>query len=210
MYLSFKYKTGGFTLIELMVSIAIMAVILTVIMLNQKSYTEVAILVNTADELGLSISEAQAYGVAVKERVTGSTDFTSGYGISLALFEQEANVGYIFFSDRNGSLYYDGNWACSTGEASECLKKAVFSGGNEIYELCRVRDNPNNPYQCNIGRIDITFSRPSTEARIKSFNQQGNLMDDDPDFIGARIGIRSPGGMVKSIIVYYTGQISIQ
>jgi len=207
----FKNKERGFTLIELMVTIGIMAVILTVILMNQRNYTEVASLSNLADSLSLTISQAQAYGIAVKEVSPGSADFGTAYGITLSILSSGSNTSYLFFADKNGNGYYDGSWSCPVDGASECLERVDFSGGNYINELCRVRDNPNNPYQCNnIGRIDISFIRPIPEAQMMFFNQSGNLIDYDPEFIGARISVRSPGGITRSVIVYYTGQVSVQ
>ena len=101
----------GFTLIELLVSLAIMAVITTVIMFNQGNYTDAAALRNAADDLGLTFTEAQTYGIAVRERQADSSDFTSAYGVSITLLEQGAQTGYISFFDRNANEYYDSGWA---------------------------------------------------------------------------------------------------
>jgi len=201
---------GGFTLMELLVSISIMTVMLTVVVLNQSKYTDNATLFNLADEIGLTISQAQAYGVGVKEFSPGSNEFSASYGLTFSLLASGSNKAYLSFADRNGDKIYGGDWSCPIGGASECLERFDISRGNYIDQLCRVRNNPNNPYQCSVGRIDISFARPSLEAQIRFFNQSGNLMVDDPDFIGARISVRSPGGANRSVLVYYTGQVSVQ
>ncbi|MDP3763111.1 MAG: type II secretion system protein [bacterium] len=200
----------GFTIIELLVSIGIVAVILTVVISNQSVYTDNIALTNLADDIGLTISQTQAYGIGVKELSPGSSNFNASFGVTLSLLGSGSNSAYLSFADRNGNEVYDGDWSCPIGGVSECLRKIMISRGNYIDELCRIRNNPNNPYQCNIGRIDISFTRPSLEARIKFFNQGGNPIDDDPDFIGARVSVRSPGGAGRSILIYYTGQISVQ
>jgi prepilin-type N-terminal cleavage/methylation domain-containing protein len=202
-------NTQGFTLVEIMVTLSIMAGILTILLFNQRTYAEAISLNNLADNISITLAQAQAYGIAVREVAPGSEDFNAAYGLTFN-GGQGFNNSFIFFVDRDSSGHYTGDWDCSTGPNSECLEKVIFSQGNYIHEICRVRINPNNPYQCNLGRVDISFVRPSPQAQLMFFNSQGNLMDYDPEFIGTRIGIRSPGGFTRSIVIYYTGQISVR
>ncbi|MEX2013632.1 MAG: prepilin-type N-terminal cleavage/methylation domain-containing protein [Parcubacteria group bacterium] len=206
----YSKNNSGFTLTELLVSIAIVSVILTIVISNQSTYTDGAVLINIADEISSTISQAQVYGTGVKEFSPGSGEFSASYGLTFSLLGSGSSMAYLSFADRNGNNIYDGDWSCPIGGASECLKKVNISRGNYIDELCRVRNNPTNPYQCELGRLDISFTRPNSEAQIKFFNQSGNPVEDDPEFIGARISVRSPGGANRSVIVYYTGQISVQ
>ena len=203
-------RSTGFTLVELLVSISIVALILTTILSSQTKYTDRLALSNLANEVSLTISQAQAYGSGVREFSPGSGEFSASYGLTFSLLGSGSNMAYLSFADRNGNKVYDGDWSCPIGGASECLEKVNISRDNYIDELCRVRNNPVNPYQCEIGRIDISFTRPNLEAQIKFFNQSGNPVEDNPEFIGARISVRSPGGANRSIIVYYTGQVSVQ
>jgi hypothetical protein len=194
------------------VSLGIMAAILTIILPNQSTYTSTAVLNNAADEIYLSLREAQVYGTGVREFAPGTTEFDISYGLSFNLTSSGSNDAYIFFADRGiKNLRYDSGWNCPLGDTSECLSKTLFKRGIYINEICRVRNNPNNPYQCNnIGRIDISFARPNPRSQIVFFNTNGNPLEDDPDFIGARISIQSPLGVLRSIIIYYNGQISVQ
>ena len=200
----FKNKSG-FSLIELLVSLGIMGVLLTVIMFNQKSYTEAVLLANIADELSLSVVQAQTYGLAVKERATGSADFTSGYGVSLSFLEEGGEGGYIFFYDQNNTQYYDGGWPCGV---AECLERKEFSGGNYIDNFCIVRTQGAD--QCGtVARVDISFRRPNPDARIFFFNASGNSYYPQ-NLKGVKIMLESPGGLSKTVTIYTTGQISVQ
>ena len=204
----FKTRSRGFTLIELLVSLGIMGVILSVIALNQRTYTEAALLTNTADELGLSMSEAQAYGVAVKERAAGSADFNAAFGVSLSILESGSTGAYLLFTDRNGNQYYDGSWECTTGGASECIERVNLRGGNYIDSFCILRTAGGDICN-NVSRVDVSFRRPEPEAELKFFNSGGS--DYAPANIkGASITIKSPSGLVKTVIVYNSGQISVQ
>lgn len=182
-----------------------MFAILTVVLYNQNTYTDGLALGSLADELSLTISQAQAYGIAVRELTPGSADFTSGYGLSLSLLESQSNKAYISFIDRNGSEYYDGDWSCA---ASECLEKVLISRGNYIDSFCVVRTQGAD--QCgSVSRADISFLRPNTEARLFFFNSGGQAYSP-PNLKGIRVVLKSPAGLTKSVTVYTTGQVSVQ
>lgn len=191
----------GFTLVELLVSISIISIILTVVVLNQSTYTDGAALTNLADEISSTVSQAQAYGIGVKGL---SGEFNASYGIVLNL-SSGSNTSYLNFADLNGDKVYNGDWSCNI---SECLSKVDITRGNFIKEICIVRSNDTE--QCNVAeRVDISFARPSTEAQIKFFNSGGNPIGASNDK-GARIRIQSPRGSTRSVTIYTTGQISVQ
>lgn len=197
----------GFTLIELLVTITIVTVILTIVVLNQSTYTDTAALSNLADEIGLTVSQAQAYGIGVKEFTPGSSEFNSAYGLTFSLLSTGSNKAYLSFADRDGNHIYSGDWSCPIGGASECLARSDISRGNYINALCIVRTSGAD--LCDVGRIDIVFVRPSTEAQIVFFNTSGQQYSP-ADIKGARITLKSPRGSTRSVIVYQTGQISVQ
>lgn len=201
------FGRAGFTLVELLVSISIVAVILTVVVLNRSTYTDSVALANLADEIGLTMSQAQAYGIGVRELSPGSSDFSASYGLTFSLLDSGSNSAYLSFADRNGNQFYDGDWACPKGGASECLDRVNLSRGNLIDSLCVIRVADTD--LCNLGRVDISFIRPSTEAHILFFDNNGGPLTLS-DSIGARVVLKSPGGLTRSVAVYETGQISVE
>lgn len=191
----------GFTLIELLVSISIVTIILTMIVLNQSTYTDGAALTNLADEISSTISQAQAYGIGVKGL---SGEFNASYGVVFNL-SSGSNTSYLNFADLNGNKVYDGDWSCDT---SECLGKVNITRGNIIDKICAVKISGTD--NCNLARADVSFARPSTEAQIVLFNSSGS-----PSFLtnnekGVRFELKSPSGFARSVTVYATGQISVQ
>ena len=122
----------GFTLIELLVSISIVSVILTVIVLNQSTYTDSIALFNLADEISSTVSQAQAYGIGVREFSPGSSEFSISYGLTFNILASGSNKAYLSFADRNNNKIYDGNWSCPTGGASECLGKVDITRNSFI------------------------------------------------------------------------------
>ncbi|MBI2065602.1 MAG: type II secretion system protein [Candidatus Zambryskibacteria bacterium] len=159
----------GFTLLELIISIGIVAVILTVVVSNQSTYTD------------------------------GAATF------SLLTFG--SNTAYLYFADRNGDEYYNGDWSCPIGGASECLEKVDILRGNYIEDICALRTSGTD--LCNLGRVDISFARPNIEAVIHFFNNGGEFYNP-ANIKAAEIRLKSPGGAARSVIVYTTGQISVQ
>ena len=192
---------------ELLVSIAIVSVILTVIVSNQSTYTDGAALTNLADEISSTISQAQTYGIGVKEFSSSSSEFSASYGLTFSLLGSGFNKAYLFFGDRNGNKIYDGDWSCHIGGASECLERIDISRGNYIESLCVVRTSGADI--CEVGRVDISFARPSTEAQLLFFNL-GGASFTPAGIKGAKIILKSPGGLSRSVTVYKTGQISVK
>lgn len=198
---------SGFTLIELLVTITIATVILTVVLMNQSTYTDTAALSNLADEVGLTISQAQAYGIGVKEFSPGTSNFSASYGLTFSLLSTGSNTEYLSFADRDADHIYGGAWSCPVGGVSECVSKSTISRGNYIESLCVVRTIGAD--LCDVGRVDMVFARPSTEAQIVFFNNSGQQYSP-ANIKGAKIMFRSPKGASRSVIVYGTGQISVQ
>ena len=203
----FNSRNAGFTLVEALVSIAIIVVIISVITFNQSRYTDTASLNNLADEMTLSLSQAQVYSLSVKELSTGSGVFNASYGLMFQPASTDA--AYFRFADatpKNG--YYDGPWSCPIGSGSECLEKVAITRGNQITGICAIRENGTE--QCSIGRVDITFTRPETAANFIYWNNgaSGTLVVQNS--VGAKITLTSPNGVTRLVKVYNTGQFSVQ
>lgn len=210
MYQHYHNSQEGFTLPEMLVSLGIVAVILTVVLTNQSTYTEGAALSNLADNISLSISEAQVYGVSVKEVAPGSSDFSSAYGMDFRLDSAGgSDSAYIFFADKNLDEVYGSGWDCPADASSECLDKTEITGGNFIDSLCVIHTDDTE--DCDLGRLSITFTRPDTRARFVFFNSSGGVIS--PSSIkGARIKVKAPppSELAKEVSVYTTGYISTQ
>ena len=203
----FNIGRAGFTLTELLVSISILAVILTVIVLSQSNYNDGVDLHGVADRISLLASQTQSYGTGVVEFSPGSDEFTSSYGLTFSLLSPSYDKSYIFFADRDLNGVYDGDWSCPTGGSSECIEKSIIPRGHVISSLCVVKVS--GPDECNLGRADVTYVRPSTEARITYVNTAGSIFYPE-GAIGVRIILSSPKGATRSIAIYNTGQISVK
>jgi type II secretory pathway pseudopilin PulG len=208
MSLSKKKKDNGFTLVEVLVSMSIVVTILGVIVMNQSTYTTSSTLASIADHISLTLSEAQVYGVSVKEVTPGSNNFSAAYGVEFSLVSNSgSNDAYIFYADTDNSGTYDRGWSCSVGGISECISKTVLQTGYTVSTICEIPLS--GAEVCGPGKVDITFARPNTDAKIAYFDSAGNPITF-PSPKGARITLVSPTNKTLSVVVYNTGQISVQ
>lgn len=200
----------GFTLVEILITIFIVTVILTVVVTRQPTYTEGVTITNIADQIGTAVSQAQTYSIGVRELSPGSNNFSTSYGLALSLTDTDSANSYIYFVDRNGNGYYDSDWSCPVGGLSECLEKIVFPKGYFIESLCTTYLNAND--WCRVRRVDVTFLRPSTEAKsvFTTENGQSPPQVNDARYSGVKLELRGPSGLAKAVIIdRQSGLISI-
>ncbi len=181
-------RMRGFTLVELVVTMGIMALITTVTLANHSKFGGQVMLRNLAYELALVVREAQTYGVSVRK--TGlATDFDAGYGIH---FDPSTPKNYIMFSDTVADgLYIPGEDTIVTGYG--------IGRGYKISKLC-VTAGINT--LCN-GTIDLLFKRPEPDASIRFNGVPNNLYEK------VEVELISPRGDTMSMIVEVSGQISV-
>jgi prepilin-type N-terminal cleavage/methylation domain-containing protein len=201
------FKKRGFTLTEFIVVIAISTLILGTVIGGQSRYTDMAALKSVATDLSLNIRQAQVYGIGVKGSTEGQNDFNSPYGISIDSFGNKTT--YILYIDKNKNTFNDGNFTCGAG--SECVDIYTLTRGNKVNKICRLFVDGSAEI-CDVGRADIYFQRPSTEARF------GYIWDNvgyaqipvTANLKGLRIELISPKNLTKSVSILKSGQISIQ
>lgn len=204
-----KFKKG-FTLIELMVSFAIMAVISAVIIYNHKEFNDNLEITNLSYEVALALRQAQVYGVSARDFKEGVSTpeeerFNTPYGVHFGATHTGKNkddTSFIFFADVNK----DGKYVATQDVA---LQKTDIGRGNYILHLCEAASGGGGWY-CDVddssghlkrNKLDITFTRPDPDARFKFTS--GNSSQ------AVRICLISPQGRERQIHVYVTGQISI-
>ncbi len=199
----------GFSLIEMMISIAIIAIIFAVILFNQGDFIDRFSLATNAGDLELQIRQSQVYGVAVKEFSPSGSEFSAAYGISVSRVSTGDETFYISFADRGAQNgWYDGGPTCVVGGSSECIMRVNLTRGVVISRICALKTNGSQECAPIVGRVDISFIRPDPAARIQFFNPAGQPIGIS-DREGVLIEFLSPLGNKREIRVYTTGQISL-
>ena len=199
----------GFTLVEMVVSAAIIGLISSVLIFNHGKFNDNLELTNLAYEVALNLRQAQIYGVSVKEFKGGESEeerFGLAYGVHFALSRP---TSFILFLDRNKDQRYTGNKDdCTLGSPDVCLERVNIGRGNYIYDVCEfiggsewacslASGNPNGEYT----EVSATFIRPDPDARL--------IFKTKPGPAGVKVCLRSPGGRIKEVVLYTTGQISV-
>jgi prepilin-type N-terminal cleavage/methylation domain-containing protein len=203
---------AGFTMIELLVSFAIISVISAVVFFQGRAFNDSISMTSALQEVSLAVREAQSYGVSVRESSVGSNNFNLGYGIH---FDYRNPTFAIIFKDTNANGKYDGGTDCSGSD--ECLEK-VYYGNGVKYFLVVAYKPPTGDVPAINGinyAVDLIFIRPSTDATINLFDSSGNLVPYDTSgpyagpYVKAQLWLIN-GHALRPIDITNTGQISIE
>jgi prepilin-type N-terminal cleavage/methylation domain-containing protein len=184
---------NGFTIIELVVSVAIFAFMTAFLLAKYGNFNENILLTNVAYDVALAVRTAQTYGLNVKSTpnsVTGerfSTQFGFNYGIH---FDKSATK-LTFFADGDNNNYY------TASSADVLIADYTLPNGITISDTVTGDGGTGNS---SATPLDITFKRPSPDANI--------LSSRTTVFPYGEI-ILKKGSLQKKVIVRKTGQISV-
>ena len=188
-----RQTSAGFSLIELLVVTGILVVITSIVLASNAAFGGTVILRSLAYDMGLSIREAQTYGISVRQTTTGT--FGAGYGMHL---QTSSPTTYVFFADLDDNGYWEGS--------SEVVDEYTLNQGYQVSDLCVIPSGGGSE-TCDIAQLDILFKRPEPDAHIRAERTTGPILEDNQR---ARIVITSPRGDEASIVIEVTGQISVQ
>lgn len=157
----------GFTLVELLICVAIFVVITSVAVWNNNAFNSSILLTDLAYEVALSVRQAQVYGITVKAPAACSggsqCNFSSGYGVDFntsGTLNTSSSTNYVLFEDGEVGLpdhiYQSGEW----------LSSFVIGRGYSIKWFCVAG------YASHINTLNVSFSvqnrkriSPSTTVR---------------------------------------------
>ncbi len=209
----------GFTLVEMIVVLAIIIIITTIALLGQSSFNRSMVLTDTAYTIAFSVREAQALGISSRA-FAGTQD--AGYGVH---FANQSPSSYKLFADTYpaapGDTQYTAicpghpNVPATNPEAkpgdciqtleSEVVRTYSLNNGFRISGFCGRQSN--GVQLCNgaLDALDIIYLRPNTQSVITGVN--GNIRTALQD---ATIRISSPDGTTeRCIYVSKVGQVSV-
>jgi len=209
--IAMEHTRAGFSLVELMVVVALFSIITFGALMNHARFGEQILTTNLAYDIALTLREAQSYGFSVRENTLSGGVFDRSYGVHFA-----HDDSFVFFVDKNANGQYSGDdesGVCVAGDTSECLKVYRLERGSRIASVCGVvaasgesecRDFESGG--ATISFLDVLFTRPEPDAFVRT-TQNGA---GEERYRSARIAVVSPKGRARRAVeVFQTGQISI-
>lgn len=184
----------GFTLIELMVVLAIVAAVTATVLTSQSSFNKTLILANTAYDIALTLRSVQTYGIG--NRAVGGA-VGAGYGLHF----QRGTLGtFTVFADTFPSPSCEtpdckpGNKTYENG-SDAFVQTYTLGNGMTISNFCAFSGG----WSCESSSLDIVFARPNPDAFISA---------NGSSYSAACVTISSPQGGAKYISVASSGQIT--
>lgn len=192
----------GFTLVELMVVVSIMAIMSTLIIFNSSGLNSGVLLSNTVYEVGLIIRDAQVAGLGARVlSAEGGVATTSNQGVYFDITNPEK---IIFFADLNKS----NNYTPLPPEESQIYNIENKRAG-KILKICKIITNPGTGTDTctEIASLNIIFKRPNPEAYFYTPISGGATYEEYVGNVAINMGFNN--GDCRSIVIYKTGAIQI-
>ncbi len=192
--------TDGFTVMELLVSIAVAVLLLTIILANFPAFGRSLAVEREAQLIALALRDAEARAIATVESPIVASDFFSPYGVHFSLATPQQ---YIIFSDA-GAAGFQGYF-----DAGERLETLSMGRQVRIQQICRgLKTADPNDNLC-VNALSITFRRPSPLIAVK-----GVAGGPPPVSLGEgdfSIDLVTDSGQFKRrVVIWTTGAISIE
>lgn len=177
----------GFSLIELLVTIAIIGLMTALVMVKYGAFNSTTLLGAQAYDVALQLRDAQSRAINVR---SANTEFRAAYGIHFS----GGTGNYQLFIDTDGDGEFDEGE--ELGDTFTLDERFTFSA------LCA--GNPCSSGNTT-GALSVTFARPDFDARI--VNESGTTLSSLGRIeLSAKRGIE---GMTRAVVVYPSGQIAV-
>lgn len=123
---------SGFTLMEIVISVAIVAIIAAVVLVNYRGAAQGQTLARTAHGISVELQQAQSRALGA-ELLSDGTIPSGGYGV---YFDMNNPQAYVVFADRDGDQLY--NFAVNPFDCAaniECMEVKRVGDGMVIEKL---------------------------------------------------------------------------
>lgn len=196
----------AFTIVEVVISIAIVTILMTTAVLNYYTFNDNLALSSAGQEMAISVRQAQSYGLNVRESARYSGIFNYAYGIYFNPIDSPSDY-YIFIDANANGLYEPGNGCGSV--STECIERITVRHRVIITDICKDISTSVLCQSASGARgVHVTFLRPNPDAIINFTNPAGSI--NYANQVDARIQLQSPRGRNMSVDIYITGQVSVQ
>lgn len=179
------FLLGGFTLVELVISISILGAVTAFVIAKYGSVNQSIFLTNLAYEGASMVRTAQSYGLSVRQAPDSS--FIYAYGTHFSTTEPKK---IQLFIDLDDDKAYD---------SGELLQEYVIKQNLSITSLC-IGESP----CAEVSTLDILFKRPEPDAIIVGCTGSCNATKTY-----AKVTVSSSED-ARSIVIRRSGQISVE
>lgn len=190
-------KKAGFGLIELMVSISIMAIVAAIILVRQETFNSAILLRGQTYDIALDLRQVQLNAVGSSaDSSRGAGEFRSVLGM---FFDVNAPDEYKIFRDISSNGFYDD----TLGSEEEY---GIQGRLDPRFEIREIRHGSTV-----VDEVSIIFVRPNFDARFFTAPGTEILTDSVVEIDIARRGAVGTGpDVVRTLEVTRSGQISVQ
>lgn len=171
---------GGFTIIELMVSIAIVVLVMGIVLFKYNTLNNVVLVKSQAYELALDIRNAQEAGVSVEVNTTGFAN--SLYGIKVT----KGSANYVLYQNSPSSVV------------------STYAIDSRFY----IKDICINGTTCNQAAANICFQRPDFTAHMSTGNNC--MASPGTTSFDIKLASVNDPSVVRTVEVTQTGQIVVK
>lgn len=204
----------GFTLVELLVVLAIIIVIMGVVLSSQNSFNKTLILANTAYDVALSLRDAETFGLGSRVTMSGASNV--GYGLH---FQKSTPGIFTLFSDTNSARGSADNChpvadsSSPNARPGNCVYDAALSekvldytlgNGITVTNMCAFSSGAWSCSSGSVTSLDIVFSRPDSNPFM---SMNGTYSSSFP-VTAACLTVSSPQGGSRFIKVEISGSIT--
>lgn len=191
----FKKNSSGFSLVEMMVVIAIFFIITAVTLANLPDFQNKTSMDLVAQDVALAIRTAQVYSTATrKSKFESVSNPFPSYGVNFDISEDNSTKISVY-SDVNGLTSFN------PGSIDSNLEKTYDINGKAY-----IKDIFYGPITCSNPSMNIFFKRPNTDVLF--FDGCGNSLGSIENVIITLSNKRADEK--RYVIVHKNGQIEVQ
>lgn len=191
----------GYSLVELMVVLAIIATLLTVVITNQSQFNKTMTLSSTAYDIALTVRSAQTFGLGSRGAVASGK---AGYGVHFSRDEQDT---FILFQDTDPPVGSDASPDAVPGDyvytsLSDAVEQTYAIGnGIKITDFCASTAGVWECASATLTSLDIVFKRPNPDVYVST---NGSFA---PSVTLVCLKLSAPSGESRFVTVGSAGQI---
>ena len=221
-----RVAQAGFTIVELMVTIGIVAVLGSVILANYPELNGRLTLDLLAHDVALSVRQAQQFALGVRQQNVSGTQNAVAYGIhfdtatpnSYFLFSDVADSSGIITPDSAGQPIPNFKYDITTPQKDQNIGSGQLPAGMMIKQLCirKASDAPTLFDTCtsdplymgsaHVSTLDMVFKRPNPDTSMN-----GVVFTSSTAFVEAAVVLGTTrGSATKRVHIFQSGQISVK